>query len=219
MPFPDREYTEILIDHLIRKTRQTNKPEDLLLMLSGASLNWIADFVLDESVAWEKREINVADLYLTGTNPEWNKIIIDRAQRSPEKLKRLMAEDSAVKTMLSNLVFDEVPILVRVDDGKLKVLDGMHRVVAAIRDNRKTVSAYIGTPSGNSKPLCEAHVIYDLLRAYQRSIHKDRQGLIAALRFLKNNYVNVESLLRDRFNAEWIPDEGVQKVIREVLDK
>jgi hypothetical protein len=217
MPFPDQDYLENLIDHLTRKTRQTNKPEDLLLMLSGASLNWIADFVLDESVVWEKREIKVADLYLTGTNPEWNKVIIDKAQRSPEKLQQIMAEIPSVKGLFADCVFDNVPILVRVDGGKLKVLDGIHRLIAAIRDDRKTVIGYVGTKTGDSRPLCEAHVVYDFIRAYQRSAVKDREGLIAALKFLKNNYVNVEGLLRNRFNADWVPDEDVQKIIAEVL--
>ncbi len=216
MSFPDRKYLENLVDHLTRKTRQTNKLEDLLLMLSGGSLNWVADFILDESVSWEKRDIKVSDLYLTGTNPEWNKIVIEKAERSPGKLKQLF-DDPEVVELFKDLTFEETPILIRFEDGKYKVLDGMHRSIAAIRDNRETISAYVGTQSGTFKPMCESHVIYDLIKGYQRSGYKDREGLVSALRFLKNNYVNVESLLRDRFNSQWVPDQQVQSVIKEVL--
>lgn len=74
--FPDQKYLENLLQNLKAKTEKSLTEGDLLLMYSGAMLNWIGDFITDESVAWIKKELLLDDLFLTGTGPTWNEIII-----------------------------------------------------------------------------------------------------------------------------------------------
>jgi len=217
MPFPDQEYLQNLIKHLETRVKSNSTTQDLLLMYSGAAMNWIADFVLDESVEWEKREMEINQLTLTGTNPQWNKIILEQAERSPEKLRELIINNQDIANTFKTAEFNNAPILVRFEDEKYSVLDGMHRVVAAIRDGKKLIAAYTGTPSQNPKPMCEPHVVYDLLKVYHRGLNRDRAGLIAALKFLKQAYVNVEDLLTNRFGPQWIANKDIQEIITEVL--
>lgn len=68
--FLDKEFLEELLEHLRKKNIKWNKAADQFLMLSGASMNWIADYLTDKNVVWEKTELGVMDLWLTGTRPE-----------------------------------------------------------------------------------------------------------------------------------------------------
>lgn len=180
-------------------------------------MNWQADFLLDETVKWRKRKITLDDLYLTGTNPKWNAIILGKCQRSPKKFKEYLKKNPGAKKIFGKAKFSAYPILVRHEDKKLKVLDGMNRVVSSLRDGREEIIAWVAMSSKNPKPKVESHVIYDFLRSYHRGINKDKKGLVAALKFLRKSYSNVDHLLRERFNIKWVPDEEIQKIIKEAL--
>lgn len=217
MSFPDPRYLQQLTDHLAKKVEQYQTPGERLAMLSGAALNWIAEYVLDPSIGWTLEMLSVDDLYLTGTGPEWNAIIIDRAQHSPTQLRTLMHENAEVQKLFSREVFSDVPILIRYEENKYKVLDGMHRAVVAIRDDHATIRAYVGRQQKTPQPICEAHVLYDLIRAYQRGGKKDAEALVSALRFLHHHYSNVGRLLHGRFGPQWFPDQDVQECIKKAL--
>mgnify|MGYP001580252155 CR=1 FL=1 len=209
-------YIRQLVKALERKVAEY-PPEGKLLMLSGVAMNSIADFVTDKNVRWAKKRISIDTLYLTGTNPKWNRVIIDRCHRSPSKLRALMARDRKVRALFRSAKYAPAPILVRRDKGKYKIFDGMNRVIAAIRKGDKSIVAYIASLSGVPRPLCEPHAVYDLIKAYQRGINRDRKGLIAALRFLRKSYANVDGVLRERFGKRWLPDCKLQKIIGEAL--
>ena len=215
--FPDPKYLERLASHLRTKVESSQTTLELLIMLSGASLNWISDLVTDENILWTKEELPLKSLYLTGTTPEWNEIVIDKCQRSPLILGKLMEADSQIAKLFCDAKFVSEPILVRLDEEKLKVLDGMHRVIAAIRDKRETIFAFVAKSKGIPAPKCEPHVVYDLLKPYIRGMNRDKDGLIISLRFLRKSYVNVEDLLKNRFNKTWIPSDEIQEIIQESL--
>lgn len=215
--FPN-DVLRALVGNLEKKVAPYQSERDRLLMFAGAALNWLGDFLTDESVLWSREDaLPLDDLTLTGTGPEWNAVIIDQCGRSPARFRALLREDPKVRALFSEAIFTDEPILARYDEEKLKVLDGMHRVIAAIRDRRFTIRAYVATPTGQPKPHCEAHVVYDLLRAYQRGLNRDRGALVTALRFLRGSYANVDELLRIRFGSKWIPDNGIQEIIAEAL--
>ncbi|MEK7615502.1 MAG: hypothetical protein AAB431_03915 [Patescibacteria group bacterium] len=218
--FPDEEYLQTIVEGEKRRAEEHLSLTEKLVMYSGAEMNSIGDAFSDPHMRWEKKELNVEELVLTRTNPEWNEVIIKRAEKSPVNLRKLMEEDPIIATLFAGAYWNESPILVRAESG-YHVFDGMHRVVAAIRDNRKTVTAWVATPETAVvlQPACEPHIIYDFLRAYQRGSNLDRDGLIAALKFLKKAYGNVGPLLKDRFGPEWIPDEELQSIIAEVLQE
>lgn len=215
--FPDQKYLHVLIRHLEKKVSVSQTPLEKLIMLSGASMNWIADYVTDPNVSWELETLPVDNLYLTGTGPKWNKIIIDQCQRSPLKLREFFKNNSSGFKLFSEAKFNNLPILVRYEEGKYKVLDGMHRTIAAIRDGKKHIKAFVARLRGNPKPLCEPHVVYDLLKSYHRKVNHDRQGLITAIRFLRHSFSNVDDLLRNRFTKSWVPDDEIQLIIQAAL--
>lgn len=212
-----KSYLKNLAEVLEKQLDAYQTPEQKLMMLSGAKLNWIGDIISDKSIKWTKENLNIDKLYLTGTNPRWNKIIIDFCGRSPIKLRALLLKNKSIATVFKTAKFSSVAILVRHDGDKYKILDGMKRVIAAILLGKKTINAYVALPNGKLKPQCEPHVVYDLLRAYQRGINKDRKSLVIALRFLRKGYSNVDDLLRYRFDKKWLPNEVIQKIIREAL--
>ena len=215
--FPDKKFIEKFAQGVQNKVLPQLTPLEKILVFSGVSMNWQADFLLDETVKWRKKKIKLDDLYLTGTNPKWNAIILDRCQRSPKKFREYLLKNPAAKTIFKKAKFNPYPILVHYEDKKLKVFDGMNRVIALLRDGKYEIEAWVATPSKNPKPKVEPHVIYDFLRSYHRGINKDKKGLVAVLKFLRKSYGNTDQLLKERFNIKWVPSEEIQKIINDVL--
>lgn len=209
------EFIHDLADHLERKARERQNDTDRIVTASGILLQWVGDFVSDPNVDWEKAEIKVDDLTLTGTNPEWNGVILETCHRSPTEFREFLHDHPEKKTVFDRATFHPNPILIRRENEKLKVLEGMHRTIAAIRDGRQTLSAWIATSIGPNRPRCEPHVVYDLIRAYARKTTTDRAGLIAALQYLRSAYSNVDQLLAERFSGSWVKDDGLQEIIDE----
>lgn len=218
--FPDAEYLQGLVEAQKRKVEGCQAPAELLVMWAGASLNWLGDLFTDPTVAWTKEAITIDALTLTGTGPEWNAVVIGRAERSPAKLREILASEPEARALFADASWSDIPILARVDaDGSLKVLDGMHRAIAGIRDGHPSIVAWIARRAEGAppKPSCEPHVVYDLLRAYQIGANRDRAGLVAALRFVKGAYGNAEGLMRVRFGPEWVPNAELQSILAEAL--
>ena len=217
--FPDPDYLANLVAHEQARFDREATDTERLLTLAGVSMNWLADILLDPNIEWMRQTLLVDDLYLTGTIPEWNKVIIDECQRSPRQLRERLAQDLAVRALFASVTSNPIPLLVRFDDDKYKVFDGMHRTIAAIRDDHTTIEAYVGrlATGKNYRPVCEPHVVYDVLRPFLRKINTDKVGLRATLRYLLQSYSNVADLLKHRFNHAAVPDEEVQLIISEVL--
>jgi hypothetical protein len=215
--FPNQEDFKAIVEYFDSRVKSWQEPLTRLLMLSGASMNWLGDFFTDPNVSWSKRDLKIDGLWLTGTNPELNRFVIEQAERSPAKLRQILSTDPAAQKAFGNLDVEPGPILVREEEGKLKVLFGIYKVLGMIRAREDHVSVYLARVQGEAQPQCEPHVVYDLLRAYQRKSSADREGLVAALRFLRRSYSNVDDLLQNRFGPGWVPDEDVQKIIQEAL--
>lgn len=216
--FPDLEYLEKLAETERARFEHTTSALDKLLTYSGAALNWMSDYLLDPLVSWRKETIAIDSLYLTGTSPEWNKVIIDEAERSPTKLHALIGSKPALRELFKNAQYDDSPILVRYEDDKNKVLNGMHRVIGTILDGRDHAEAFVGELTGQKHtPVCEPHVVYDFLRAYIRGTNLDRKGLVVALKFLRKAYSNVDDLLKNRFGPTGIADDEIQAIIQDAL--
>lgn len=215
--FPDQQYLGRLLKRMQKKAMKAQSPLTQLSAATGTLLNWVGYYLTDPAMQWRKEDLAVDALWLTGTWPGWNAVILDRCERSPFRLRELIRQEPEVAQLFADAPADKEAILVRFEDGKYKVLDGMDRAVAAIRDGAVAISAFIATPTGPPKTQCEPHVAYDLIAAYQRGLNRDREGLVAALRFLIAAYANISELLRTRFISSWLPDNDIQKIIREVL--
>ena len=212
--FPD-EYLRGLEENHRQKVEESLNAAERLLMYSGARLNWIGEYINDESIHWQLEKIPVDSLTLTGTGPQWNAVIIEQAEGSPAKLRELL-KNPGIAEIFKNSKYVDIPILVRKDEEKLKVLDGMNRTIAAIRDGIPEINAYIGTGIGESASIVEPHVVYDFIRAYQKR-GGNAEDLKGGLRFLIDSYENVRGILKTRLGPEWIKDDKIQQIIKEVL--
>jgi len=220
MPSKDfpQSYLEKLAEHEKDKVLQYLKdPAERMLVYSGVLLNWVGKYINDESIDWELKTVPLEKVVLTGTSPERNKILLEEGERDPIKVREIFEKRPEVKEMFEDDKFDETPILIRkTEEGELKVLDGMSRTVAAIREGKEELEAYVGTRKGDPEPKVEPHVIYDFIRAYQqRDLNED--DFLAAIRFLTQAYSNTKKILKTRLNKDWIGDEELAEKIQEAL--
>jgi len=216
--FPDPDHLQSMVDHYKNEKLGYLDAVETLLMLSGASLNWIGDYLTDKNIAWEKKELFLDDLYLTGIEPEYSDIVITICKRDPKLLREYIKNHPESHPLFEKLKLSNHPIMVRFEDEKNKVLDGMHRVVAAIYSGNTKITAFVATTNGTFLPQCEAHVVYDIIRSYERGINTDTEGMISALRFLRKSYSNDDDIIRNRFGPQWLRDVKMQDILNRVLE-
>lgn len=197
-------------------------PRQVILVNAGIRLNWLGDFFANPTIKWEEKELPLEVILFTGTSLDWNRILLDRCEKKVEKFLELMASDEALRRKFrSEASFGEEIILVRKGEkeGTYKVLDGMKRFVGHVLEGKETISVYLPVNEDDCLPICEAHVVYDLLRAFRRHARdeKGKEQLYQALSFLLRTYANVRQLLSVRFGPEREQDEELQEVITKVL--
>lgn len=217
------KYLKGLANHEENKSEDyLSDPRNKILVNAGIHLNWLGDFFANSNIKWEKRVISIDDILFAGTNPDLNKILIDRCERSPRKLLDLANRVKNVEEFLKEvLYYREEPILLRRQDDKYIVLDGMHRFTSMVLDGEESVEVYVPVNEFEELPYCESHVIYDLIRGYLRNA-RDKEGWEAlkyALKLLLRTYGNVETLLRERFNENYVFQTDVREVIEEILEE
>lgn len=216
------KYIDVLATHEDKKSKSFLDPRGRILVNAGIRLNRIGDFISNPNIKYKLTSVSVNKVLFTGTNPDWNKILIDQCEKSVERFRALTKNNLEIKKKFSKEAsFGDEPILMRGPDenGLYRVFDGMHRFVGAVLKNKKTIAAYIPINEEKHLPICEAHVAYDLIRGFQRHA-KDQQGkreLYYALKLLARTYENVIDLLKNRFNFKHIPDKDVQKIIEKVI--
>ncbi|NTW22177.1 hypothetical protein HGA34_01370 [Candidatus Falkowbacteria bacterium] len=216
------KYLSDLAAHEESKSKKQLDPRGRILVNAGVGLNWIGDYLANPKIKYRKIKLPVEKILFTGTNPGWNKILLERCDKSVEKFSDLMAKNAVVrKKFETEASFGSEPILLRGPDesGMYRVLDGMHRFVGAVLKDKKTITAYAPINEGKYLPVCEAHVVYDLIRGFQRHA-KDKQGeveLYHALKLLTRTYGNATELLKRRFSYKYVADKEVQAVIAKVI--
>lgn len=215
------KYIENLASHEDKKGKSLINARERILVNAGIRLNWIGDYIANPKIKYRKIDISVDKVLFTGTNPEWNKILIDRCQKNVTNFKELIKNDKKIrKKFASEASYGNEQILIRGPDenGFYSVFDGMHRFLGIILKNKKTVQAYVPINEQDHLPVCEAHVVYDLIRGFQRHAN-NKQGekdLYHALKLLARTYENVIELLEKRFNFTYVADRKVQKIIKRV---
>lgn len=216
--FPDQGFLKELAARQRAKVEASQDSLDQLLADSGQILNWVGEYLTDLSLSWTKEEIEIDKLTLTGTNPAWNKVVIEECHRSPQELRQRLSTDAQLGKAFKNGMGQPAPILVRFEDDQYKVLDGMHRTLGAIAVGQTVITAYIAHRTGKPQPVCEPHVVYDFIRAFERGLGGSEEEFVAGLRFLRKAYVNVDRLLTNRFgNSTGVSNEKLQTAINRVL--
>jgi hypothetical protein len=199
-------------------------PRDQILVNAGVKLNWMGDYLANPNILWsEVTEMNISKIQFTGSNPDWNQILIKDCDRDPNKFIQIINQNADIQIkFLSESSFDPaLPILVRKseDEGKYKVLDGMHRFVGALVNRQNTVKVYFPENEDGILPWCEAHVVYDLIRGFIKNA-KDKEGelqLYHALKLLMRTYGNVRDLLINRFDTANVDDKVVKRIVQDAL--
>jgi hypothetical protein len=216
------KYIESLADHEDEKSKSLLDPRGRILVNAGIRLNWIGDFLANEKIKYKKTEVPINQILFTGTNPGWNKILMDKCESSVEKFQELIEQDKEIKKKFTREAsFGSEPILMRGPDEKgfYRVFDGMSRFVGSVIKKSNTITAYIPINESEHLPVCEAHTVYDLIRGFQRHA-KDENGktdLYHALKLLARTYENVLELLETRFNYTHVADDEVQEIINKVI--
>lgn len=216
------KYIEDLADHEDEKSKSFLDPRKRILVNAGIRLNWIGDFLANPNIKYKKTEVSINQVLFTGTTPDWNKVLIDKCERSVGKFQELIKQDEKIKKRFTQEAsFGNEPILMRGPDEKgfYRVFDGMHRFVGAVIESRKTVTTYVPINEGEHLPVCESHTVYDLIRGFQRHAKDDngKTELYHALKLLARTYENVIELLETRFNSTYVADDEVQEIIKRVI--
>jgi hypothetical protein len=217
-------YLEKLADHEKKKCKALMSSRERILVYAGIRLNWLGDLLANPDIRYDKKDVPVNKVLFTGTNPEWNKVLIDACEKSVEKFQMLIEANEEMRNKFAREAsFGNEPILLRSpnEKGLYPVSDGMHRVVGAVIEKRKTVTAYVPIDEDKHLPVCEAHTVYDVIRGFQRNA-RDEEGKIQlyhALKLLARTYKNVPGLLATRFNSTYVHDEDVQEIIQKVCNE
>lgn len=218
-----KRYLQDLAVHEDEKSKKNlQEPRKKILVNAGIRLNWLGDYFANPKIKWEEKILPIEKIQFTGTSPKWNKILTEKCGRSVKKFKELLKNKPNLKKIFEGeSSFGNETILVRVseDKGMFKVLDGMHRFVGAVLKGDQNIKVFVPINEKNVLPICEEHVVYDLIRGFMRNA-KDRQGkteLYYALTLLLRTYGNVEVLLKKRFNKKYVHDDDVQDIIKKVL--
>ena len=194
-----------------------------ILVYAWVHLNWMGDMIANPHTQFEKREIPTNKIRFTG-NLAWNRILIEECHGRVEDFQALLEKKPELREKFAREAsYSDDPILIRGPDvdGFYKVYDGMHRLLGAVLENRVTIAAYVAIEPEAHLPICEAHVIYDLIRWFQRHAYDEagKEQLFHALKLLTRTYENVRELLIHRFDYTHVADEVVQEIIGKVFEK
>lgn len=219
----EKEYLNDLVQHEMGTYFQDycRDPRQAMILLWWVALNSMWDYLGTPDAKYERKKVLLNDIYLTGTSPDINTITIDTCKRDVKTLRKLIDEKSDVKDTLTwwASFWEETVLLIDVWEGKYKSFDGMHRIVGHILSWKEYIDAYVLVNYGEFLPHNEPHVVYDIIKAFQRSQRTpiEREYLKGALKLLIQNTWNAKYLLWNRFHSKYLKDDDVQEIIQEAL--
>lgn len=215
-------YLNELADYEQQKsTEYLADPRHKILVNAGIHLNWLGDYLANPAITWSKQTLPVNQIEFTGTNPEWNEILINQAERSPAKLRSMVQQDPSLR---NKLILDPngrtEPIIVRRDKekaGYYKILDRMPLFVQQVLDGATEVEVLLPN-NEDHLPICEPHVLYDLMRGFERHANDElgQEQLYQAITLLVRTYANIPELLTERFGNDRVFNVNVRKVLDRV---
>ena len=217
-------YLEALAGHETSKAESLLDARGRILVSAGVRLNWMGDFLANPSIEYEKKEVVLRDILFTGTEPDWNEVLLKQCDGSVETFQSLIASDIEMKEKFkAEASFGREPVLLvgPNEDGQYKSFDGMHRIVGAAIEGRDTITAFVAQNVEDHLPICEPHVVYDLIRGYQRNARDEagKKDLYHGLSLLARTYANVIDLLQHRFGPDRLDEDDIQEVIQRVVSE
>jgi hypothetical protein len=218
------EYIKKLVEHE-KSTyfrEYCSNPKQASILLGWVALNSIWDFLWSPEAKYQYQNVKLRDIILTWTSPDMNKILLEDCNRSTKELELLIEKDSEIKNKLESWAsfWNEPILLVELQDWKFKSFDWMHRIIWHVLKGQKTINAYVLKNYWKFLPHNEPHVVYDIIKAYQRSQRndQDKNDLQWALRLMAKNTWNMKAVLENRFNKKYINDDELQSIIKTALN-
>ncbi|HSX02962.1 MAG TPA: hypothetical protein VLI05_06680 [Candidatus Saccharimonadia bacterium] len=202
---PARQYVERELRRL--EWTESLTSEELwgwLSALSARRLNDVGTVLSDDSFTWKLEEVPLEQFVLTGVNPQVNALTIERAKGQPLALRQLARQEPTVRRLLLDegvepaLRPDYEPLLCAESRpsetkyaGKLRVFDGMHRLLAAVLGNEMTLQAWVGRLTNEAgRPFVSPAAVRALLKLWRECPPSiDKAALAAALQQVARSYV------------------------------
>ena len=218
---------ESYIDQLFEKNKlkvlSRYDTRQLIMMLSGAQLNWAGDYLGNPAIPLRIQNLKHEEITMTGTHKEWNDVLKVRCKGRPQAFLDLIEGDpSIIEGFLRPGLDYSVPLFTRYNpsENTYRIFDGMHRFVNQLIEGKREFISVVYDESDKHLPWCEEHVVYDLIRAYQKNAHDEdgKNQLKQALILILRSYGNAEEALKKRIEA-LDHDDLSRIVLREALQE
>lgn len=176
-------YIECELDNVVQgsdfQVRSELYRSDLSRLLEALSFtfraNDVFDYVQGSQYTWEEREVPIKDVTLTSMGEHISPIIYsDDVQCNPHKFAEYIKAHQG-DPRLAELNADPVPssrqtILLRENNGVLKMLDGSHRFMSMVMNGAVSVNAYVAKLTDpNAKVMLGDAIFLRLKKLWQQT--------------------------------------------------
>jgi hypothetical protein len=192
-------------------------------------LNYVFRYVSNKGYSWKEEVWSIANLTLTGINPDINKVILSSGvNRSPDKfidyLRAYFAEHPSDDPELleqfrpdgRKVVYPK--ILLREEEGQILLLDGSNRVVKLMFQEVQQVTAFVGRKNGQDEKVRIGDSTFLMLRnLYQKGDPKLQKSTLDVVR----NLIEISSDGASAVSDYWVRharDEKLRKIGESLLN-
>lgn len=195
----------------------------LLQAFSGAyRLNEVFSRLSSDAFDWSLEIVYLEDIELTGINPQVNKLLIKfnyDLKKFSDYLKRNSTSDpeglNSFRDKKRNVRYDSV--IGWEENGKIKLLDGAHRVVTLFLQGNRKIKVYIARrikEEGEETKLVAHYPLYILWWMAKKSYNGDKKIFNAVLdifRSLRKRFRNTDEVVNEFL--EYQPDDEATKAL------
>jgi hypothetical protein len=178
-----RYYIECELDNIImgeniqlRKDTYSSNISRLLEALSFTyRANGVFDYIESGKYRWEKRIVTPDEITLTGMGEHLTDIIYsDEVQKSPLKfvdyIKSHPGDDRFSELHPRTIPQSRQMVILREDEGVLKMLDGSHRLLSMVMNGVKGMNAYVAVvATDDAKPVIGDAIFLRLRKLWQQT--------------------------------------------------
>lgn len=191
-------------------------------------LNYVFRFVGKSGVSWSEERWHISDLTLTGMNPDINAVTYSpEIDRSPAKFRDYLKiyfndhpQDDPKK--LEQFRLNQKPVvyawmLLREEEGKIKLLDGTNRLIKLMFLGEEEIVAFVGRKNSKEDKARVGDSTFLLLRnLYEKGDKTQKAAVLKVVRMLMNNsFDGVQAV--ENYWVRHPRDETLRKVGRRLL--
>ncbi len=186
-------------------------------------LNGIFWCVSDSSFSWSEERIQTEGVIITGMTKAINKIIFSKEiNQDPLKfrdflLKYFEGHKNDDPKKLGQLRPKREPIIyprimIKEEEGKLYIIDGMNRYIAQLLRDKKEITAFIGRRTRKGKQMFGDSSFLLLRKAYQKGNEEEKKAVLKIVEKLMKISSDGKSAVQDY----WVELVYNNKELREV---